>query len=265
MTISPKAQVHPTAVIEDGAVINDDCTIGPYCIIRSDVTLGRNVELRGHVNLAGKTSIGDGTRIFPFASIGEEPQDLKFAGETVELIIGANNTIREHVTMNPGTTGGGGITRVGDNNLFMMGAHVAHDCWVGSDVVVANNVALAGHVEIGDRVVLGGLCGIHQFCRIGEGAMIGALAMVVADVIPFGTAMGDRATLAGLNLTGLKRRNAAKSDLHGLRAAFRDLFDGNGTLQERAKQLAESDQDNHLVDAVTEFILADSTRSFLTP
>lgn len=265
MSISPKAEIHPTAVIEDGAVIGDECDIGPYCIIGREVTLGKRAVLRAHVNIAGKTSIGDGTRIFPFASIGEEPQDLKYAGEDVSLIIGANNTIREHVTMNPGTDGGGGVTRVGDNNLFMMGAHVAHDCVVGSDVVVANNVALAGHVQIGDRVVLGGLCGIHQFCRIGEGAMIGALAMVVADVIPFGTAMGDRATLAGLNLTGLKRRGAEKSDLHGLRAAFRDLFDGGGTLQDRAKQLAESDQDNHLVDAVTEFILEDSTRSFLTP
>lgn len=265
MSISPKAQIHPTAIIEDGAVIGEGCNIGPYCIVRSDVSLGTGVELRAHVNIAGKTSIGDGTRIFPFASIGEEPQDLKYAGEDVTLIVGANNTIREHVTMNPGTHGGGGITRVGDNNLFMMGAHVAHDCTVGSDVVVANNVALAGHVQIGDRVVLGGLCGIHQFCRIGEGAMIGALAMVVADVIPFGTAMGDRATLAGLNLTGLKRRGAAKTDLHGLRAAFRDLFEGDGTLQERAKLLAESDQDNHLVDAVTKFILTDSTRSFLTP
>jgi len=254
VSISPTAQVHPSAIIEDGCVIGDDCNIGPYCILRSTVSLGSGVELRAHVNIAGNTSIGDGTRIFPFASIGEDPQDLKYAGEPVKLVIGANNTIREHVTMNPGTSGGGSVTRVGDNNLFMMGSHVAHDCTLGSDIVVANNVALAGHVQVGDRVVIGGLAGIHQFCRIGEGAMIGALAMVVADVIPYGTAMGDRASLAGLNLIGLKRRGAAKSDLHGLRAAFKDLFEGGGTLQERAEMLAESDQDNHLVSTITDFI-----------
>lgn len=265
MTIASSADIHPTAIVEDGAQIGEGCVIGPYSILRSTVRLGARVTLSSHVNIAGNTSIGDDTRIFPFASLGEEPQDLKFDGEEAFLEIGAGNTIREHVTMNPGTTGGGGRTIVGDRNLFMMGSHVAHDCRVGSDVVVANNVALAGHVDIADRVVLGGLCGIHQFCRIGEGAMIGGLAMVVADVIPYGTAMGDRATLAGLNLTGLKRRGADKDDMHGLRAAFKDLFEGEGTLRDRATLIAGSGQKNPLVTKVTDFILEDSNRSFLTP
>ncbi len=265
MSIASSADIHETAIIEDGAQIGAGCRVGPYCIIRSEVVLGERVELRAHVNLAGKTQIGAGSVIYPFASVGEAPQDLKYQGEDVRLIVGAENTIREHVTMNPGTEGGGGQTVVGDRNLFMVGCHVAHDCIVGNDVVVANNVALAGHVEIGNRAVLGGMCGIHQFVRIGEGAMIGALAMVVADVIPFGTAMGERAHLAGLNLVGLKRRGAEKADMHGLRSAFKELFEGEtGTLHERAATLAQSEHGNPLVETVTGFILEDSTRSFLT-
>jgi len=266
VSISPSATIHETAVLEPGASVGAGSVVGPYCILRSGVSLGERVELRAHVNIAGKTRVGDGTVIFPFASIGEPPQDLKYQGEAVELIIGAENSIREHVTMNPGTAGGGGKTVVGDRNLFMMGSHVAHDCIVGNDVVIANNVALAGHVEVGNRAVLGGMCGIHQFVRIGEGAMIGALAMVVADVIPYGTAMGERASLAGLNLVGLKRRGVEKAEMHGLRAAFKELFESeNGTLHTRAATLAQSDNSNPLVETVTGFILEDSTRSFLTP
>ena len=191
--------------------------------------------LHSHVAVAGRTTIGEATEVFPFASLGHQPQDLKYRGEPVELVIGARNRIREHVTMNPGTAGGGGVTRVGDDCLFMMSTHVAHDCLIGDGVIMANNATLAGHVEIGDQAVLGGLCAVHQHVRIGRGAMIGGLAGVVADVIPYGSVIGERAHLAGLNLVGLKRRGAGRDDIHGLRAAFGEMFEGEGTLQERAR------------------------------
>jgi UDP-N-acetylglucosamine acyltransferase len=263
--IDPTAEIHPTAVVVPGAAIGAGCRIGPYCVIGPEVALAPRVVLHSHVAVAGVTRIGEDTVIFPFASIGHVPQDLKYAGERVELVIGARNRIREHVTMNPGTAGGGGVTRVGDDNLFMMSTHVAHDCLIGSNVIMANNATLGGHVVIEDFVVLGGLCAVHQFVRLGRGAMIGGLAGVVADVIPYGSVMGERAHLAGLNLVGLKRRGASRDDIHGLRAAFTEMFEGEGTLQDRVRRVGERHPGNPLVAEIVAFVTAESARSFTVP
>ena len=266
MTIDATAEIHPTAVIADGATLGPGCRIGPYCVIGAGVTIGPGVVLHSHVVVDGRTAIGEATMVFPFVSLGHRPQDLKYRGEPVELIVGARNTIREHVTMNPGTEGGGAVTRVGDDCLFMMSTHVAHDCRIGDGVIMANNATLAGHVEIGDFAVLGGLAAIHQHVRIGRGAMIGGLAGVVADVIPYGSVIGERAHLAGLNLVGLKRRSAGREEIHGLRAAFAEMFEGGeGTLQERARAAAERYAGNPLVAEVAGFIAAGSARSFTVP
>jgi len=265
MSISQTATIDQTAIIRDGAVIGSDCQIGPYCLVGEHVRLEAGVTLKSHVVLEGHTEIGAGTTIWPFASIGYQPQDLKFDGEQSRLIIGANNMIRESVTMNPGTSGGGLVTRVGDNNLFMVNVHVGHDCQVGDNVVIANNVSLAGHVSVGDNVVIGGHSGIHQFVRIGQGAMVGVLSAVLADVIPYGTVTGDAAKLSGLNLVGLKRRNASKSEMNGLRASFKPLFSGEGTFKERATALKNQGLENSLVDDVLDFVLTDSDRSFCKP
>jgi UDP-N-acetylglucosamine acyltransferase len=266
MATEATAGIHPTAVIAEGATLGPGCRIGPYCVIGPEVTLGPSVVLHSHVVVEGRTAIGEGTVVFPFASLGHRPQDLKYRGEPVELVIGARNTIREHVTMNPGTEGGGSVTRVGDGCLFMMSTHVAHDCRIGDGVIMANNATLGGHVEIGDQVVLGGLSAVHQFVRIGRGAMIGGLAGVVADVIPFGSVIGERAHLAGLNLVGLKRRAAGRDAIHGLRAAFAELFEGGeGTLQERARAAGERHVGNPLVEEVVAFIAGGTSRSFTVP
>ena len=257
--------IHPSSVIEEGAKIGANVTIGPFCHVGANVVLGDGVELKSHVAISGNTSVGAATRIWPFASVGHQPQDLKYAGEESRLEIGARCMIRESVSLNPGTTGGGGVTKIGDDCLFMLGSHVGHDCIVGNRVVVANNAALAGHVVVGDDVIIGGLSGIHQFCKIGRGAMIGAVCMVTADVIPYGTVMGERADLSGLNLVGLKRRGAGKPAINGLRAAFGVLFSQDGTLQERIGLVREEFGGNDLVIEVLEFLESESTRSFLTP
>ncbi|PZQ49404.1 MAG: acyl-[acyl-carrier-protein]--UDP-N-acetylglucosamine O-acyltransferase [Rhodovulum sulfidophilum] len=264
MTLHPSS-IHPTAIVGEGADIGAGVRIGPYCVVGSEVVLGEGVVLHSHVAVAGVTRIGAGTQIFPFASIGHAPQDLKYAGERTELVIGANNRIREHVTMNPGTQGGGGVTRVGDGNLFMMSVHIGHDCQVGSGVIMANNATLAGHVVVEDNVILGGLAAVHQFVRIGRGAMIGGLAGVVADVIPYGSVIGERAHLAGLNLVGLKRRGAERAEIHGLRAAFGEIFAAEGTLQDRVDAAAAKHAGNALVEEVLRFITAESSRSFTVP
>lgn len=257
--------IHSSAVIEDGAQIGANASIGPFCHVGPNVTLADDVELKSHVVVAGHTSIGAGTRIWPFASVGHQPQDLKFAGEDTRLEIGANCMIRESVSLNPGTKGGGGVTKIGDECLFMLGSHVGHDCRVGDRVVVANNVAIAGHVEIGDDVVIGGLSGIHQFCKIGRGAMIGAVCMVTADVVPFGTVMGDRAHLSGLNLVGLKRRGVDKKSINELRAAFGILFASDSTLQQRIEIVRSDYANNSLVEEILSFLEGTSARSVLTP
>ena len=265
MTISPEAQIHPTVVVEDGASVGAGTRIGAYCVIGPEVVIGRDCTLHSHVVVTGATRMGDHNRIFPFASIGHEPQDLKYAGERTEIRIGDCNTIREYATINPGTSGGGGVTSVGDGNLLMMHVHVGHDCQLGSGIVLANAASLGGHAVIGDGAVIGALAGIHQFCRIGQGAMIGGLSAVVADVIPYGTVAGERAHLAGLNLVGLKRRGIEKAEISALRAAYGALFSGEGTLQDRADRLLEAHPGNTLIADVVAFIAEGSTRHFTTP
>lgn len=256
--------IHPSAVIEDGAQIDPSATVGPFCVVGSEVVLGADVVLKSHVVISGQTIVGEGTVIFSFAVIGEIPQDLKFKGEASRLEIGERNRIREHVTMNCGTEGGGGVTRVGNDNLFMAGCHIAHDAIVGSNVVVVNNAAVAGHCVIEDDVILGGLSGIHQWVRVGRGAIIGAVTMVTNDVIPYGLVQASRGHLDGLNLVGLKRRGVARSDITALRAAFQMLAQGEGTFHDRATRLgAETESD--YVREIVDFVLADTGRHFLTP
>jgi UDP-N-acetylglucosamine acyltransferase len=264
MAIDPTATIHPSAVIETGAVIGANVTIGPFCVVGPLVRLGPGVRLHSHVVVTGDTDIGDETEIFSFASIGEIPQDKKFGGEQTRLIVGKRNRIREHVTMNTGTAGGGGLTRVGDDGLFMAGCHIAHDCCVGDRVIVVNNSAVAGHCVIEDEVIIGGLSGIHQFVRIGRGAIIGALSMVPNDVIPHGLVQGPRGELDGLNLVGLKRRGVDRADITALRAAFLTLKQGDGTFTERATRIGE-DSDSAYVQQMVSFILGATDRSFLTP
>ncbi|MFC3167633.1 MULTISPECIES: acyl-ACP--UDP-N-acetylglucosamine O-acyltransferase [Paracoccus] len=254
--------IHPSAVIEDGARIGADVRIGPFCVVGPRVQLADGVVLKSHVAIAGDTTIGEGTVVFPFASIGEVPQDLKFKGEDVRLEIGARNRIREYVTMNPGTEGGGGVTRIGDDGLFMAGCHVGHDCRLGDRVILVNNASLAGHCHLDDDVIIGGLSGVHQWVRIGRGAMIGAVTMVTADVIPYGLVQGPRGHLDGLNLVGLKRRGASRADIHELR----DMLDklGGGSFRDTARHLAEGETGGMVRD-VLDFILGPSDRSFLTP
>ena len=256
--------IHPSAVIEEGAQIDPSAKVGPFCTVGAHVTLAANVELKSHVVVTGKTSVGEGTIVFPFAVIGEIPQDLKFDGEETRLEVGARNRIREGVTMNTGTAGGGGLTKVGDDCLFMTGAHVGHDAIVGNGVIMANQAALAGHCVIEDHVIIGGLSGIHQFVRIGRGAIIGAVTMVTNDVIPYGLVQAPRGDLDGLNYVGLKRAGVARSDITALRAAYQMLRQGDGAFQDRAARLRD-ETDSAFVHEVVDFILGQSDRSFLTP
>ncbi|WP_439142395.1 acyl-ACP--UDP-N-acetylglucosamine O-acyltransferase [Pseudooctadecabacter sp.] len=256
--------IHPSAIIEDGATLGADVTVGPFCVVGSQVTLGDRVELKSHVVVTGNTSLGEETVVYPFCVLGEVPQDVKFKGEAARLEIGARNRIREHVTMNTGTEGGGGVTRVGDDGFFLAGCHVAHDAQVGNGVIIVNQSAVAGHCIIEDDVIIGGLCGIHQFVRIGRGAIIGALSMVTNDVVPYGLVQGPRGELDGLNLVGLKRRGVARADITALRVAFQTLKDGEGSFMERARRLGE-ETDSAYVSQMVDFILGDSDRQFLTP
>ena len=258
-------EIHPTAIVERDATIGAGVRIGPYCCVGPEVTLGDGVALHSHVVVAGRTRIGPRTTIFPFASVGHPPQDLKYKGEPSELVIGADNVIREHVTMNPGTSGGGMVTAIGDRCLFMIGAHVAHDCRIEDDVILVNNSALGGHVTIGEFAMVGGLAGVHQFVRIGKHAMIGGASGVENDVIPYGSVTGNRAVLCGLNVVGLKRRGFARQGVHDLRAAYRLLFAEEGTLQERLLDVAELFSGNPLVMDIVEFIRSDSSRSICLP
>ena len=216
--------IHPTAIVAHEAQIAATASIGPYCVVGPRVTLGERVRLISHVVVDGITTIGEGSTLYPFASIGHRPQDLKYKGEPSRLEIGRNNQIREHVSMNPGTEGGGMVTHVGDNCLFMVGSHVAHDCQIGDHVILVNNVALGGHVEIGDFAIIGGNSAVHQFVRIGKQVMVGGMTGVENDVIPYAAVTGNRAHLSGLNLVGLKRRAFSREDIHALRNAYRLLF-----------------------------------------
>lgn len=257
--------IHPTAIVEDGAILGDGVSIGPFCVVGSNVELGDRVELVSHVVVAGHTSIGRGTRIWPFASVGHQPQDLKYAGEASRLEIGADCMIREHATLNPGTAGGGMLTRVGDRCLLMMGTHVGHDCFVGSNVIMANNATLGGHVKVQDYALLGGLCAVHQFVRIGSHAVVGGMTGVEKDVIPFASAIGNRAELGGLNLIGLKRRGFDRETIHTMRSAYKELFAGEGSLYQRAEEMSERYPDIDPVQEIVAFIRADTSRSFCKP
>lgn len=267
MGIAPTAFIHPSAHVEPGATLGEGAWVGPFCLIGAEVVLGPGVEVKSHAVVTGATTVGAGTVIFPFATLGEVPQDLKFRGEKTALEIGARNRIREHVTINLGTGGGGGVTRVGDDCLFMAGSHVAHDCQIGNRVILVNNAALAGHCVLEDEVIVGGLSGVHQFVRIGRGAMIGAVTMVTADVIPHGLVQGPRGVLDGLNLVGLKRRGTGRAEI----AALRDLLEalGQGSFRDTARARAEAatgeGTESALVREVLDFILGPSDRSFLTP
>ena len=254
--------IHPSAVIGPAARIGAGCEIGPFCVVGPQGELGRGVVLKSHVVVTGETVIGDETIVFPFASIGEVPQDLKYRGERARLEIGQRNRIREYVTMNPGTEGGGGVTRVGDDGLFMAGSHVAHDCQIGNRVILVNNASVAGHCVLEDDVIIGGLSGVHQWVRIGRGAMIGAVTMVTADVIPFGLVQGPRGHLDGLNLVGLKRRGASRADIHALREMLGKL--GQGSFRDTARHMVDEDH-GPMVREVLNFILGPSDRSFLAP
>ena len=233
-------------------------------MIGADVVIGPGAVLKSHVVVTGHTEIGEDTVVFSFSVIGEVPQDLKFKGEASRLQIGKRNRIREHVTMNGGTEGGGGVTRIGDDGLFMAGCHIAHDAHVGDRVIVVNSAAVAGHCVLEDDVIVGGLAGIHQFVRIGRGAIIGAVTMVTNDVIPFGLVQAPRGELDGLNLVGLKRRGVSRADITALRAAFQMLAQGEGTFHDRAERLGK-ETDSDYVREIVKFVMGDSDRSFLTP
>lgn len=256
--------VHPSAIVDAGAQLGEGVRIGPFCVVGPEVVLGDRVELKSHVVVTGRTEIGEETVVFPFSCIGEIPQDLKFGGEDSRLIIGARNRIREHVTINTGTAGGGGITRVGNDCLFMAGVHVAHDVQIGDRVIIVNHAGVAGHCIIEDDVIIGGLSGLHQWVRVGRGAIIGALTMVPKDVIPYGLVQAPRGELDGLNLVGLKRRGVARVDITALRAAFQMLAQGEGTFQDRAKRLGGETESDY-VREIVEFVTAASDRNFLTP
>ena len=257
--------IHPTAVIEAGAKIGNGVSIGPFSIVGPDVELADGVELVSHATVWGHTTVGPNTRIFPFSSIGHQPQDLKFQGEVSHLVIGANNVIREHVTMNPGTEGGGMETNIGNNCLFMIGAHVAHDCQIGDHVILVNNATLAGHVTIQEWAIIGGLAAVHQFVRIGKHAMVGGKTGVAEDVIPYGSVIGNRARLSGLNIIGLKRRDFSRDDIHNLRKAYRLIFAEEGTMAERIQDVAELFPDSEPVRDIIDFITADSSRAICQP
>ena len=258
-------QIHSTAVVSSKAKIGANVKVGAFCVVGSQVTLDDDVILHSHIVVDGLTHIGAETEVFPFASIGSPPQDLKYSGEPSKLIIGKKNIIRENVTMNPGTAGGGMLTSVGDHGLFMMGSHVAHDCIVGSNVVLANNATLAGHVTVGSFVILGGLSAVHQFVRIGDHAIVGGMTGVEHDVIPYGSVKGNRANLSGLNIIGLKRRGFSRGQVDELRAAYKMLFDGGGTFQDRLTKLLSTNPSSKAVLEIIKFIKKDSSRAICQP
>jgi len=257
--------IHPTAIVDPAARVADDVTIGPYCVVGPEVTLDSGVELLSHVVVEGITHVGAGTRVFPFASLGHRPQDLKFQGERTELVIGPGNTIREHVTMNPGTAGGGGVTRLGEGGLYMVGCHVAHDCVLGDKVILANNVLLGGHISVGDYAIVGGGSAVHQFVRIGAHAMVGGASGVETDVIPYGSVMGNRARLSGLNLVGLKRRGFTREEIQALRGAYRMLFEDDGVIADKVEAVAASFDGVDPVMEMLAFVRGESQRGLCRP
>lgn len=261
----PKGNVHATAVVEAGARLGEDVRIGPFCMVGKEVTLGDGVELLSHVVVAGRTSIGPRTKLFPFASIGHQPQDLKYKGEPSTLAVGSDCLIREGVTMNPGTEGGGMKTVVGNNCAFLANSHVGHDCVVGNSVIFSNGVMIAGHVTVGDFAILGGSAAVIQFARIGAHAFLGGMSGLENDLIPYGMAVGNRAHLSGLNIIGLQRRGFAREDIHSLRRAYRALFADEGTLQERMEDVEKEFAGNPIVKEILAFIRVGGKRALCVP
>ena len=256
--------IHKTAIIDPEAKISSNVIIGAYSVIGPDVEIDENTIIHSHVNISGHTKIGKRNKIYPFASIGNDPQDLKYNGEETKLIIGDKNIIREYVTINPGTIADEGKTLIGNNCLFMISSHVAHDCLIGNNVIIANNVPLGGHAIIEDNVVIGGNSAVQQFTRIGKMAMIGGMTGVLHDVIPYGLSTGNRNSLQGLNLIGLRRAKFANKEILGLSEAYKEIF-ATKNLTENINKLNGSFQDNTLVKEVIEFIIKDKKRSICTP
>jgi UDP-N-acetylglucosamine acyltransferase len=260
----PKCEVHATAIVEPGARLGQGVRIGPFCHVGKDVTLGEGVELVSHAVVAGRTTIGARTRVFPFASIGPQPQDLKYKGEPSTLEVGSDCLIREGVTMNPGTEGGGMATAVGNGCAFLANSHVGHDCRVGNNVIFSNNVMLAGHCTIGDYAILGGGAAVIQYARVGAHAFVGGMSGLENDLIPYGMALGNRAHLSGLNIIGLQRRGFSREDIHTLRRAYRLLFADEGTLVERLNDV-EEEFDLPIVKEIVSFIREGGKRSLCVP
>ena len=256
--------IHKTAIIDPKAKILKNVKIGAYSIIGPNVEIGENTEIQSHVSITGNTIIGKNNKIYPFASIGNDPQDLKFSGEQTKLEIGDNNKIREYVTINPGTKGGGGLTKIGSNCLFMVASHVAHDCFVGDNVILANNVPLGGHANIENDVIIGGNSAVQQFTRVGKSAMIGGMCGVVRDIIPYAMVHGNRSVLQGLNLIGLRRKNISNKEILILTQAYKEIFkDENLTIN--LKNLDQNYRKNELVNDVVKFLEKDKKRPICTP
>ena len=256
--------IHKTAVIDKNARIDANVEIGPYCVIGPNVEIGQDTKIQSHVSITGYTTIGKENKIYPFASIGNDPQDLKYKGEKTELVIGDGNTIREYTTINTGTVGGGGLTKIGDNSLLMIGVHIAHDCIIGDNVVIANSAAIAGHAEIGDQVIIGGNCGVQQFTRIGKMAMIGGMTGVSRDVIPYGVSLGNRNYLDGINIIGLRRKKISNKDIICLSDAYKEIFKTE-SLNENLSKLNGDFKDNIFVQEIIDFINKDKKRPICTP
>jgi len=256
--------IHKTAIIDVKSKIHKNVEIGPYTVIGHDVEIEEGTKIQSHVSITGQTKIGKNNKIYPFASIGNDPQDLKYKGEKTELIIGDGNTIREYTTINTGTVGGGGFTKIGDNSLLMIGVHIAHDCVIGNNVVIANSAAIAGHAEIGDHVIIGGNCGVQQFTRIGKMAMIGGMTGVSRDVIPYGVSLGNRNYLDGINIIGLRRKKVSNKDIICLSDAYKEIFKTE-SLNENLSRLNENFKDNIFVQEIIDFINKDKKRPICTP
>ena len=256
--------IHKTAIVDKKAKISDNVEIGPYCIIGPEVEIGANSILYSHVNIVGNTKIGKNNQIYPFSSIGTPPQDLKYKGDKNSLVIGNNNKFREYVNINPGTEQGGGITQIGNNNLYMVYCHVAHDCLISNNIVLANNVQVGGHVTIQNNAIVGGSCAIHQFSRIGESAMIGGMTGVLSDIIPFGLSMGNRNNLMGLNLIGLRRSKVSNENIKKIQLAYEIIFK-TPSFRENIEKLNDELKNNEFVKKIVNFINSDKKRPISLP